>query len=159
MARTRVPTPHGPVFFHLYHNNRDNKEHLAIVVDPAQLQEDAPSVAPHIRSRTLEAVWSESETEMDVVDFAHEPSPQSSAVVLKGKVPAGTYHSVTCTPDQFPNVLRPRRPTKLCIAVTMYNEPLTMFTETIEAYALLASSRSKEATEPIFQAFAKTSPS
>ena len=65
MARTRVPTPHGPVFLHLYHNNRDNKEHLAIVVDPAQLQEDAPSVAPHIRSRTLDAVWSESESEMD----------------------------------------------------------------------------------------------
>ena len=64
MARTRVPTPHGPVFLHLYHNNRDNKEHLAIVVDPAQLQ-DEPALAPPIRSRTLDAVWSESETEMD----------------------------------------------------------------------------------------------
>ncbi|KAI0772116.1 GTP cyclohydrolase II-domain-containing protein [Trametes elegans] len=65
MARTRVPTPHGPVFLHLYHNNRDNKEHLAIVVDPAQLQDDAPAVAPHIRSRSLDAVWSDSETEME----------------------------------------------------------------------------------------------
>ncbi|KAI0722742.1 GTP cyclohydrolase II-domain-containing protein [Earliella scabrosa] len=65
MARTRVPTPHGPVFLHLYHNNRDNKEHLAIVVDPVQLQEDVPSLAPAIRSRTLDAVWSESETQMD----------------------------------------------------------------------------------------------
>ncbi len=65
MARTRVPTPHGPVFLHLYHNNRDNKEHLAIVVDPAQLQEDTPSLARSIRSRTLDAVWSDSETEME----------------------------------------------------------------------------------------------
>lgn len=65
MARTRVPTPHGPVFLHLFHNNHDNKEHLAIVVDPAQLQEDRPSIAPPIRSRTLDAVWSESETEVD----------------------------------------------------------------------------------------------
>ncbi|KAH9899662.1 GTP cyclohydrolase II-domain-containing protein [Cubamyces lactineus] len=65
MARTRVPTPHGPIFLHLYHNNRDNKEHLAIVVDPAQLEEETPSLAPHIRSRSLDAVWSETETEMD----------------------------------------------------------------------------------------------
>ncbi|PIL37327.1 hypothetical protein GSI_01020 [Ganoderma sinense ZZ0214-1] len=65
MARTRVPTPHGPVFLHLYHNNRDNKEHLAIVVDPAQLQEDSLPLAPSIRSRTLDAVWSDSETEME----------------------------------------------------------------------------------------------
>ncbi|KAI0638373.1 GTP cyclohydrolase II-domain-containing protein [Trametes polyzona] len=65
MARTRVPTPHGPVFLHLYHNSRDNKEHLAIVVDPAQLQEDTPQLAPPIRSRSLDAVWSETETDAD----------------------------------------------------------------------------------------------
>lgn len=67
MARTRIPTPHGPVFLHLYNNNRDNKEHLAIVVDPAQLSEssDSPLLAPPIRSRSLDAVWSDKETEMD----------------------------------------------------------------------------------------------
>lgn len=67
MARTRIPTPHGPVFLHLYTNNRDNKEHLALVVDPAQLSEssDSPLVAPPIRSRSLDAVWSDTETEMD----------------------------------------------------------------------------------------------
>jgi hypothetical protein len=43
MARTRIPTPYGPVFLHLYHNNRDNKEHLAIVVDAAQQQDGEPS--------------------------------------------------------------------------------------------------------------------
>ncbi|KAH9850776.1 GTP cyclohydrolase II-domain-containing protein [Lenzites betulinus] len=64
MARTRVPTPHGPVFLHLYHNSRDNKEHLAIVVDPAQLENDA-QLAPPIRSQSLDAVWSETETEVD----------------------------------------------------------------------------------------------
>lgn len=66
MARTRVPTPHGPVFLHLYHNNRDDKEHLAIVIDPAQLSEsESPMKCPPIRSQSLDAVWSETETEED----------------------------------------------------------------------------------------------
>ncbi|KAF9076984.1 GTP cyclohydrolase II-domain-containing protein [Rhodocollybia butyracea] len=68
MARTRIPTPHGPVFLHIYHNNRDNKEHMAVVVDPAQFSgPPAPDAPPHIRSRTLDAIWSEDETEMDRV--------------------------------------------------------------------------------------------
>ncbi|KAK7470391.1 GTP cyclohydrolase II [Stygiomarasmius scandens] len=66
MARTRIPTPHGPVFLHLYHNNRDSKEHMAIVVDPAQFDGPPhPDSPPHIRSKSLDAVWSENETEMD----------------------------------------------------------------------------------------------
>lgn len=65
MARTRIPTPHGPAFLHIYHNNKDNKEHLAIVVDPVQLSPEAPSYTTHIRSRTLDAVWTEDESEMD----------------------------------------------------------------------------------------------
>ncbi|KAG6817844.1 hypothetical protein H0H87_001676 [Tephrocybe sp. NHM501043] len=65
MARTRIPTPHGPAFLHLYHNTRDSKEHLAIVIDPAQLSDASdPIFAPPIRSRTLDAVW-DGETEMD----------------------------------------------------------------------------------------------
>ncbi|KAI0092202.1 GTP cyclohydrolase II-domain-containing protein [Irpex rosettiformis] len=91
MARTRVPTPHGPVFLHLYHNNRDNKEHLAIVVDPAQFEANSPNHAPAIRSRSLDAVWNENETEMDRItrgayvgrlsstsQHASSPSPPSS---------------------------------------------------------------------------------
>ena len=66
MARTRVPTPHGAAFLHLYHNNRDSKEHLAIVVDPAQLSHNDSAIsAPPIRSSTLDAVWSDSETESE----------------------------------------------------------------------------------------------
>ncbi|KAG1783067.1 GTP cyclohydrolase II-domain-containing protein [Suillus placidus] len=65
MARTRIPTPHGPGFLHLYHNNRDNKEHLAIVVDPAQYSDDSSVLAPPIRSRSLDAVWSDYETDTD----------------------------------------------------------------------------------------------
>jgi GTP cyclohydrolase II len=65
MARTRVPTPHGPIFLHLYHNNRDGKEHLAIVVDPAQLESGSSTHARAIRSKSLDAVWNEDETEMD----------------------------------------------------------------------------------------------
>lgn len=65
MARTRVPTPHGPVFLHIYRNNQDSKEHLAIVVDPAQLSDDVPIRAPSIRSQSLDAVWSSDESELD----------------------------------------------------------------------------------------------
>ncbi|EKM59309.1 uncharacterized protein PHACADRAFT_249716 [Phanerochaete carnosa HHB-10118-sp] len=67
MARTRVPTPHGPVFLHLYHNNHDSKEHLAIVVDPAQLSgpSHTHNLAPPIRSQSLDAIWSDNETEME----------------------------------------------------------------------------------------------
>lgn len=64
MARTRIPTPHGPAFLHLYHNNRDSKEHLAIVVDPAQ-SSDPPLIVPAIRSQSLDAVWGENETQDD----------------------------------------------------------------------------------------------
>ncbi|KAG8904756.1 GTP cyclohydrolase II [Tulasnella sp. 403] len=65
-ARTRIPTPHGPVFLHLYHNNWDQKEHLAVVIDPAQLEDGEPSDnIPPIRSRSLDAQWFEGETTMD----------------------------------------------------------------------------------------------
>ncbi|WVQ74490.1 GTP cyclohydrolase II [Cryptococcus sp. DSM 104548] len=69
MARTRVPTPHGEIFLHLYHNSHDTKEHLAVVVDPVQLDPEMRSMAPEgrkeIRSKSLDAVWREGETEME----------------------------------------------------------------------------------------------
>ncbi|CAE6485229.1 unnamed protein product [Rhizoctonia solani] len=64
-ARTRIPTPHGPAFLHIYHNNWDSKEHLAVVIDPAQLNQDEPMPLPPIRSQSLDAVWREGETEME----------------------------------------------------------------------------------------------
>ena len=71
MARTRIPTPHGELFLHLYHNSEDQKEHLAIVIDPIQLDQDVKDRAPkgrrEIRSRTLDAVWREGETDMERV--------------------------------------------------------------------------------------------
>ncbi|WFD33898.1 GTP cyclohydrolase II [Malassezia cuniculi] len=73
LGRTRVPTPHGEIFVHLYRNNRDNKEHLALVADPAQndaslqkLQDEGLLARPrHLRSRSLDAVWFEGETVME----------------------------------------------------------------------------------------------
>ena len=67
MARTRIPTAHGPAFLHLYHNTRDSKEHLAIVIDPAQLSEtyNYQINVPPIRSQSLDAIWTINETEMD----------------------------------------------------------------------------------------------
>ncbi|KAI0053732.1 hypothetical protein FA95DRAFT_1552240 [Auriscalpium vulgare] len=101
MARTRIPTPHGIAFLHLYHNNRDNKEHLALVVDPAQLSEDSsPISAPPIRSRSLDAVWNDSETEMERIirgayvgrltptkHVASTPSPPDPARVIDSVPP------------------------------------------------------------------------
>ncbi|KAJ7498640.1 GTP cyclohydrolase II-domain-containing protein [Mycena latifolia] len=85
MARTRIPTPHGPAFLHLYHNNRDGKEHLAIVIDPAQYSDPPASgvSAPPIRSRSLDAVWDEKETEMDRITrgaYVGKLSPTSRRV-------------------------------------------------------------------------------
>ncbi|KAF9643468.1 hypothetical protein BDM02DRAFT_3223273 [Thelephora ganbajun] len=63
MARTRIPTPHGPAFLYLYNNNNDNKEHLAVVIDPTQLEGSSQiSNAPAIRSMSLDAEWSLNET-------------------------------------------------------------------------------------------------
>lgn len=71
MARTRVPTPHGEIFLHLYHNSVDTKEHLAIVYDPIQLSDEVRAQAPvgrkEIKSRSLNAKWREGETDMERV--------------------------------------------------------------------------------------------
>lgn len=71
MARTRIPTPHGELFLHLYNNSADNKEHLAVVIDPIQLSEDQREAAPNgrreIRSRSLNEKWREGETDMERV--------------------------------------------------------------------------------------------
>ncbi|KAI0708527.1 chitin synthase-domain-containing protein [Earliella scabrosa] len=95
---------------------------------------ELPQESGKADSDTKESVL---ESERDEVGFVDKPSAPQSSAVASGNL--FTYHSVTCTPDQFPNVqpeiLRSRHglPTKLCIAVTMYNEPLTMLTKTIEA--------------------------
>ncbi|PVG00506.1 hypothetical protein CPB86DRAFT_782580 [Serendipita vermifera] len=100
MARTRIPTPHGPAFLHLYRNNKDNKEHLAFVIDPVQLQSEGASAAAalasmqhehrFIRSASLDAKWSEDETELDrltrgayigrLTSQAQLPAPASSSL-------------------------------------------------------------------------------
>ncbi len=71
MARTRVPTPHGELFLHLYHNSHDTKEHMALVFDPIQLSPDVRHRAPvgrkEIRSRSLDEKWREGETDMERV--------------------------------------------------------------------------------------------
>lgn len=71
-ARTRIPTPHGEIFCHLYRNNHDTKEHLALVVDPAQNESDVPIeqlARPRgpksLRSKTLDEKWSQEETDME----------------------------------------------------------------------------------------------
>ncbi|KAF8507856.1 GTP cyclohydrolase II-domain-containing protein [Hysterangium stoloniferum] len=38
--RAHTPTPYGPAFLHLYRNNRDDKQHLAIVPDASESETD-----------------------------------------------------------------------------------------------------------------------
>lgn len=67
-ARTRVPTPHGEVFLHLYKNNRDDKEHLAFVFDREQLEQPRDSqvdVYGSLRSKSLDALWREGESDSE----------------------------------------------------------------------------------------------
>lgn len=102
-ARTRVPTPHGPVFLHIYHNNVDNKEHLAIVVDSAQLEYDedgdnADALSQSfIRSRTLDTKWHEGETEMERLirgAYVGRLSPTRA----KASQPSASTSSTSATP-------------------------------------------------------------
>ncbi|GAA95162.1 uncharacterized protein L969DRAFT_53020 [Mixia osmundae IAM 14324] len=69
-VRTRVPTPHGEMFLHLYRNSKDRKEHLAFVMDRNQLSEPneaqvGTDQATYIRSRSLDARWRNTETETE----------------------------------------------------------------------------------------------
>lgn len=68
-VRTRIPTPHGHIFLHLYKNNHDDKEHLAFVADQAQMDahpgEAGPSSMPFIRSATLDGEWRVGETDIE----------------------------------------------------------------------------------------------
>lgn len=104
MARTRVPTPHGPVFLHLYHNNHDNKEHLAIVVDSAQLEESSTAIAPPIRSRSLDSVWDENETEMDRITRGAYVG-RLSAATSKASTPLDGTHTSPANDDTIPSPL------------------------------------------------------
>ncbi|KAJ3722585.1 GTP cyclohydrolase II-domain-containing protein [Lentinula raphanica] len=100
MARTRIPTPHGPVFLHIYHNNRDSKEHMAIVVDPAQFSgPPAPDAPPHIRSRTLDAVWSADETEMDRITRGAYVGRLSPTSRVSSQAPEGLASALTVPRD------------------------------------------------------------
>ncbi|KAJ7490287.1 GTP cyclohydrolase II-domain-containing protein [Mycena galericulata] len=105
MARTRIPTPHGPAFLHLYHNNRDSKEHLAIVIDTAQYSDPSDPVAaaaPPIRSQSLDAVWGDNETEMDRITrgaYVGRLSPTSR------RASAPLTHAPSTTSDGIPSPL------------------------------------------------------
>lgn len=100
-GRTRVPTPHGEVFIHLYKNNHDDKEHLAFVFDRDQLsqpnrlpptaeddnQEDL--VRGTLRSKSLDAVWREGETDMErIVRGAYVGRLSSSSAVPSSPRPS-----------------------------------------------------------------------
>ncbi|ORY08008.1 hypothetical protein K493DRAFT_310020 [Basidiobolus meristosporus CBS 931.73] len=111
-ARTRIPTPYGEFFLHLYKNNHDSKEHLAIVF------------GDDIRSTTLDAVQ-EGETEMDrIIRGAYQgrlnpnKTNNSSKVSTSSPLPplvrihsecftGETVHSVRCDcGDQLAEAMR-----------------------------------------------------
>lgn len=97
-ARTRVPTPHGEVFLHLYKNNWDDKEHLAFVFDRDQLLDSSSRSGTAIaedgtvekeqrygtlRSRTLDSVWRKGETDVERIvrgAYVGRLSPTSAEV-------------------------------------------------------------------------------
>lgn len=96
MARTRIPSPHGELFLHLYHNSHDAKEHLAILLDPIQLDANVRAAAPNsrkeIRSKSLDAVWRDGETEMErIVRGAYTGRLKAGATVSDSgePVPSG----------------------------------------------------------------------
>ncbi|KAJ8086897.1 GTP cyclohydrolase II [Marasmius tenuissimus] len=106
MARTRIPTPHGSAFLHLYHNNRDNKEHLAIVVDSAQYDDQpSPDAPPHIRSASLDSVWSDTETEMDRITRGAYVGKLSSSSQRPSSAFTPSTHNTPGTSNDIPSPL------------------------------------------------------
>lgn len=101
-ARTRVPTPHGDVFIHVYKNNRDAKEHLAFVFDRNQLNARTPSTAPDphwIRSTSLDATWKPNETQDErIVRGAYVGRLSSTSAIASTPTPS------TSKPDEAPLV-------------------------------------------------------
>ncbi|EJU06578.1 hypothetical protein DACRYDRAFT_113247 [Dacryopinax primogenitus] len=89
MARTRIPTAYGPVFLHVYHNNQDGKEHLAIVSDPMQLESSADGVEDYvpIRSHTLDVQWREGETARERITRGAYVSRLSGSSAERAPVP------------------------------------------------------------------------
>lgn len=81
-ARTRVPTPHGEIFLHLYTNNHDNKEHLAIVIDPLQLDPDMADL-----SEEEEAPEDDSDLLRRTMREQRQQEKQRIARVLMGRKP------------------------------------------------------------------------
>ncbi|KAJ7044630.1 GTP cyclohydrolase II-domain-containing protein [Mycena alexandri] len=106
MARTRIPTPHGPAFLHLYHNSRDTKEHLALVIDSAQYSEPSETgvSAPPIRSHSLDAIWDEDETDMDRITRGAYVG-RLSATTQNVSTPAIAPHPPAPTSDGVPSPL------------------------------------------------------
>lgn len=94
LSRARIPTPHGPVYLHLYRNNRDDKEHLAIVVDSEGHQHrdasdsessddgDHLDELPHIHSHTLNSVWAAHESKVDRLVRGAKPKPLKNSVKM-----------------------------------------------------------------------------
>lgn len=102
-ARTRVPTPHGSVFLHIYHNNIDNKEHLAIVVDAAQLEEREPEQSQSfIRSQSLDAEWHEGETDMERLIRGAYVGRLTPSQTIPSKPPTPTPHSQSSSKQPTP---------------------------------------------------------
>jgi GTP cyclohydrolase II len=104
VARARIPTPHGPAFLHLYHNNRDAKEHLAIVMDPAQLSA-GPMVAPAIRSASLDSAWDE-ETDMDRLIRGAYNGRLTEEVRTPSAPPSGVSKTIASAPIIPPPLVR-----------------------------------------------------
>lgn len=93
-ARTRVPTPHGSAFIHLYKNNHDRKEHLAFVIDKPQHDAASSSAPldPHwIRSSSLDSQWHAGETAQERIvrgAFVGQLSPSCVASTSASQIPA-----------------------------------------------------------------------
>jgi GTP cyclohydrolase II len=95
LSRARIPTPHGPAFLHLYRNNRDSKEHLAIVMDPAQLENPSHQCVSAIRSRSLDATWSSEESDTDrIVRGAYVGRLTSTTRIPSSRLPEPLENAV-----------------------------------------------------------------
>lgn len=94
--RPRLPPP-------VPQQPRRNKEHLTVVVDPAQLQ-DEPALAPPMHSRMLDAIWSEFKTEMDRITWGtyvgrlSKEAQRPSRPPAQAATPAASSNTIVALP-------------------------------------------------------------
>lgn len=159
-ARTRVPTPHGEVFLHIYKNNWDDKEHLAFVFDRDQLEETSSRSGADIdengrvnrdqaygtlRSKSLDSVWRKGETDVERIvrgAYVGRLSPTSAEVSRPAPVSSTSASSLSSDEDKNNDAVLVRIHSECFTGETIGSQRCDCGEQLDEAFRLIGTSAS-----------------